>query len=113
LRTHHIGEEDVVEAVTIEVSWGGGKSLTICQIYRKQNDVANTMKLLEYLARLPEQTLTVGDFNFPTIRWEEGLAGSEVPPAAGGEGLGAEGEGGDPPPGGQHPGPGNWACGNA
>ena len=61
VRTHHRGEEDVVEAASIEIIWGGGTKLTICQVYRKQNDVANTIKLLEYLARLPEQTLTVGD----------------------------------------------------
>ena len=77
VRTKHAGEEEVIEAATIEVSWGGGRKLTVCQVYRKQNDVANTVKLLEYLARLPEQTVTVGDYNFPSIRWEEGRAGSE------------------------------------
>ena len=77
VRTHLSGEEDVVEAATVEVSWGGGRKVTICQVYRKQNDVENTLKLLEYLARLPENTVTVGDYNFPTIRWEEGRGGTE------------------------------------
>ena len=67
MRTHHSGEEDVVEAASIQVSWGGGRKLTICQVYRKQNDIDNTVSFLEYLARLPEQTVTVGDYNFPNI----------------------------------------------
>ena len=37
----------------------------------------NTPKLLEYLARLPENTVMVGDYNFPSIRWEEGRGGTE------------------------------------
>ena len=77
MRIRHPWEEEVVEAATVELSWGGGQKLTICDVYRKQNDVVNTMKLLEYLARLPDHTVTVGDYNFPTIRWEEGLGGSE------------------------------------
>ena len=77
VRTICEGEEGVVEAASIQVSWGGGRKLTICEVYRKQNDVENTLKLLNYLARLPEQTLTVGDYNFPTINWEEGRGGSE------------------------------------
>ena len=54
IRTKHVGEEDVVEAASVEVCWGGGRKVTICDIYRKQNDVANTMKLLKYLAGLPD-----------------------------------------------------------
>jgi hypothetical protein len=77
VRTHHPGEEEVVEAATVQVSWGGGSKLTICQVYRKQNDVENTLGLLKYLAGLPDQTVTVGDYNFPTIRWEEGRGGTE------------------------------------
>ena len=77
VRTKHPGEEEVTEAATIEVSLERGRKMTICQVYRKQNDVANTLKLLQYLSRLPEQTVTVGDCNFPSIRWEEGLGGSE------------------------------------
>ena len=77
VRTHYRGEEDVIEAATVEVSWGGGTKLTLCQVYRKQNDVGNTLKLLEYLARLPDQTVTVGDYNFPSISWEEGRGGTE------------------------------------
>ena len=67
----------MVEAASVEVSWGGGRKLTICDIHRKQNDVANTIKLLKYLAGLPDQSVTVGDYNFPTISWEEGRGGSE------------------------------------
>ena len=55
------GEDDIIEAATVEVSWGGEIKIKICQVYRKQNDVENTVKLLEYLARLPDQTVTVGD----------------------------------------------------
>ena len=77
VRTKHAGEDDIIEAATIEVRWGGERKITICQVYRKQNDVENTLKLLEYLAKLPDQTVTVGDYNFPTIRWEEGRGGSE------------------------------------
>ena len=66
-----------MEAASVEVSWGGGRKLTICDIYRKQNDVVNTIKLLKYLAGLPDQSVTVGDYNFPTISWEEGRGGSE------------------------------------
>ena len=66
-----------MEAASVEVSWGGGRKLTICDIYRKQNDVPNTLKLLKYLASLPDNTLTVGDYNFPTISWEEWRGGSE------------------------------------
>ena len=77
VRTHHSGEENVVEAATVEISWGGGRKMTLCQVYRKQNDIENTIKLLDYLARLPDNTVTVGDYNFPTIRWEEGRGGSE------------------------------------
>ena len=29
VRTHHIGEEDVIEATTVEISWGGGSKLTL------------------------------------------------------------------------------------
>ena len=75
VRTKYDGEEEVVEAVSVKINWGGGRKLTICEVYRKQNDIENTMKLLNYLARLPEQTVTVGDFNFPNISWEEGRGG--------------------------------------
>ena len=46
-------------------------------MYRKQNDAQNTQKLLEYLSTLPDQTVTVGDYNFPTIQWEEGRGRTE------------------------------------
>ena len=77
VRTRHRGEDDVIEAATVELSWGEGRKLTICQVYRKQNDAQNTWKLLEYLSTLPDQTVTVGDYNFPTIQWEEGRGRTE------------------------------------
>ena len=113
VQTKHRGEEEVVEVATVEVSWGGGRKLTICQVYRKQNYVPNTLKLLEYLSRLPDQTVTVGDFNFLTISWDEGRGGSEEErkflQLLEERGWEQRVRGVARPQGGQHPGPGNRA----
>ena len=34
VRTQYEGEEDFVETVSIQVSWGGGRKLNICEVYR-------------------------------------------------------------------------------